>query len=459
MAGLTMTASVMDASNHSTEKCMSKVLESLKEYCIGMFDFKLTKYQAEFAHSCLTSKRVIAVFCRQSGKSETTAKIAIIKARLKDKANVLIFAPTDRQTGLMAEKIGLTIAKMPYHSEFHIDRQTQREFYFSNGSAIICETVGDSGETIRGYTADVIILEEAGSIKDSIVHSVILPMGATKDADIIKIGTPRGMNHFFESSKNSDYKIHRIGWKQAVEEGIVKVSYVEEMKANLPSDRFRTEMEAEFIADEDAYFGYDLIEKCVKPIPEESTAQPNAEYYLGADIARMGKDSTCFIIMKKTDEGNMVVKIVDIPKCTLDYVIDKINQLHNSFNFSRIFIDETGLGAGVRDVLARSHNPARALPPGRYGLSKIYDVIVGVKFTVQSKIDIYSNLKVLMEQGKLSYPHNSKLISQLRDFRYELTANDNVKLHHSEYGFDDYCDALALAAQGDKDAGFVMDFV
>lgn len=434
-------------------------IADLTEYCKGMFDFTLTNYQARFANSCLTRKRVIAVFCRQSGKSETTAKVSIIKARLRSNCKVLIFAPTDRQTGLMAEKIQMTLAKMPYWRDFHVDRRTAREFYFSNGSAIICETVGDSGETIRGYTADVIILEEAGSIKDSIVHSVILPMGATNNADIIKIGTPRGMNHFYESSKSGDYVLHRIGWKEAVDEGIIQLSYVEEMKANLPSDRFRTEMEAEFIADEDAYFGYELIDKCVKPIIEEDKAGENAEYFLGADIARMGQDSTCLIILKRDADANKVVKIIDIPKSTLDYVIDKINELHELFEFTNIFVDETGLGAGVRDMLARTHNPLRPAPPGKYKASKIFDRVVGIRFTIQSKIDIYSNLKVMMEQGKIQYPHNTKLISQLRDFRYETTIAGNVKLHHSEYGFDDYCDALALAAQGAKETGFVMDFM
>lgn len=357
----------------------------------------------------------------------------------------------------MAEKITTTIGKMFYLSEFHIKRQTQREFFFSNGSSIICETTGDTGENIRGYTADVIILEEAGSIKDSIFHSVILPMGATTNAKVIKIGTPRGMNHFYESFRSGEYNVHQITWKEAVNEGIISQSYVDEVRSQVPLQQFQTEMEAMFIADEDAYFNYELVDKCVSEISEINSPAEDKEYFLGADIARLGQDSTCMMIMEK-GTPNKIVKIIDIPKSTLDYIIDKINQLYDTWNFSKIYIDETGLGAGVKDVLAKSHNPLKP----QIGFKKhnvlISDKIIGTRFTLQSKIDIFSNLKVMMEQGLIKYPKNSKLISQLKDFRYETTESGNVKLHHSEYGHDDFCDALALVAQGNKVGGYIVDW-
>lgn len=437
------------------------------EYSKGMFDFKPAEYQLDFWHSCLNSQRVIGVFCRQSGKSETTSKIAIMLARVIVRAPILIFAPTDRQAGLIAQKVDGTVKKMPYLQHFHLQRKSLREFYFSNGGTIVCETTGDSGETIRGYTAGAIIMEEAGSIKDSIVHTSILPMGAHTDPKIIKIGTPRGMNHFYESSLSDEYVVHQIPADVAVKAGIVREEYVEEMKRTLTDQDFRAEMLAEFIPDSDAYFPYNLIESCVFEEPDSHPQMNNLDsppkdaggtYWLGADIARLGQDSTCLIILKK-GEPNKVVEIIDIPKSTLDYIIDVIEKLHLKYHFERMYIDETGLGAGVRDVLARKHNPLRA-DRNITTTKRTFDMadrVAGVRFTLQSKLDIFSNLKVLMEQGLLKFPRNPKLVAQLRDFRYETSESGNVKLHHSEYGHDDYCDALALAAQGPKVGGYVYD--
>lgn len=437
-------------------------LAQVSEYMRGMFDFRPKIYQQLFTVDCMTKPRVVGVFCRQTGKSETTSKIAIMKARKKtnskgihfDTYNVLIFAPTDRQTGLIAEKIRASIRKMPYLSYFHIIRETQREFYFSNGAAIICETTGDSGETVRGYTAHCIILEEAGSIKDSIIQSAILPMGLTTDADVIKIGTPRGKNHFFESSISPLYAIHRYDYKFAIQEGLITQDYIDEMRRTLPDIIFRTEYGAEFIEDQDAYFSYDLVSRCtdinLNWLGEEY--KPNCRYYIGCDIARLGQDSTCItIICVNPDNTAQVVHIVELQKVTLDIVITKIEELIAKYHPARVFIDETGLGAGVTDILAKKYNIPRlqqgaqitGFPANReYG-----DKIVGTKFTIQTKLSMFGNLKALMDIGKLKYPNHPKLIAQLRDFRYEITENQNVKLHHSLYGFDDFVDSLALAAK------------
>ena len=432
-------------------------LEVINEYNTVLFDFSLTSYQLDFFYSCMNYKRVVAVFCRQSGKSETTSKVAIMMARHITDNPVLIFAPTDRQCGLIALKIVNTVKKMLYLEDFHIIRQTQREFYFSNGGSIICETTGDNGETIRGYTAGAIILEEAGTIKDSIIHNSILPMGAHTDPPIIKIGTPRGMNHFYESSMDETYQIHQIPWMIAVKEGILAQSYVDDMKNTLPIETFKTEMLAEFVPDEDAYFSYKLIEGCTDMNLKEQGRLEGQTYFLGVDIARSGKDHTVLMIIKK-GEVSELVRIVDIPECTLDRVMDRIEELHFEYGFEKIYLDETGLGAGVRDVLARKYNPYK--PMNSMSSNRTFsmaDLIVGTHFTIQSKVDIFSRLKVLMEQGKLKLPNNRKLISQLRDFRYEMTDSGNMKLHHSEYGFDDYCDSLALAVQGLGSDGYILD--
>ena len=52
-----------------------------------------------------------------------------------------------------------------------------------------------------------------------------------------------------------------------------------------------------------------------------------------------------------------------------------------------------------------------------------------------------------MQNNKIVYPNHPKLIAQLRDFRYELTDRQNVKLHHSDRGFDDFCDALVMCVK------------
>lgn len=144
-----------------------------------------------------------------------------------------------------------------------------------------------------------------------------------------------------------------------------------------------------------------------------------------------------------------MVFIKEIPKNTMDEAIDYIKYLHNRFKFQKIICDSTGLGAGVSDVLSRDLNPPKTLKQDTYKTPHdSVDIVIGVTFTQKNKMDIFSNLKLLMEQGKLLIPNHKKLIFQLKDFRYETTESGNLKLHHGEGNRDDFCDALACAAHG-----------
>ena len=170
---------------------------------------------------------------------------------------------------------------------------------------------------------------------------------------------------------------------------------------------------------------------------------------LGFDAARMGEDSSAYIIIEEGEDNNThkVIFIKEVKKNTMDEAIDYILYLHNKFKFRKIVCDSTGLGAGVVDVLAKKLNISPNIKQQTYGTKlNQQDIVVGLTFTIKNKEDAFSNLKLLMEQGKLKIPNHKKLIFQLMDFRYETTASGHLKLHHSEGGHDDLVDALCCAA-------------
>lgn len=417
-----------------------------------MFSTWLYSYQQLFLYDCLNNQRVIGVFCRQTGKSMTIAILSIIEALKKENAHIVIVAPTDRQAGELFEKITIFIQRSPIIQE--IENITKRELRLKNGSRISAFPCGDTGANIRGMTANVLIEEEAAFIKDSINNQVLMPMVAATNGKVIKISTPFGMNHFYNDSIGNNYKLHCYDWRYAVKENHFSIDFIKEQKRLCTDLEFRTEYCAEFIPDQDNYFSFELIKSCICDIELIFSPMQGKQYYLGGDIARLGSDSTVLVIIEKGDvnQKNKVVNIIEIKKCTLDIAIEKILELHNTFKFKKIFIDETGLGAGVTDVLARKLNPSYS-SNNIMQQTKTYnstDIVIGVTFTIKTKMDIYSNLKILMEQRKLIYPDNRKLIYQLQDFKYEQTDSGNVKLHHSSGGYDDYCDAMALAVQGLK---------
>lgn len=227
-----------------------------------MFNIELYPYQELFLYDCLTKKRVVGAFCRQTGKSLTISILAVCEALKNPNGHIIIVGPTDRQAGELFEKIRNHIQNAPIKTE--VASFTQRQALMKNGCRISAFPCGDTGDNIRGMTGNVVILEESAFIKDSIINQVITPMVAATNGKIIKISTPFGMNHFYRSfQEDENYASHRYTWKDAVRVGHFTEEFIEEQRLQCSSLEFQTEYEAAFIPDEDAYFPYALVESCI----------------------------------------------------------------------------------------------------------------------------------------------------------------------------------------------------
>ena len=240
----------------------------IKDFC----DIELYPYQIDFLADCFETSRVCGCFSRQTGKSLCLSIFTALYAYRYDNKNVLIVAPTDRQAGELFDKIRYWIMGNP-RLIASITNITQRECRFKNGSRIVALPTGDSGYTIKGFTADAVIEEEAALIKNIIDAEVIMPMGASRpDLKIIKISTPKGKNHFYSDFNNSGWKSHRVDWEKALEVGQYNKEFVEEQRAKCDSLTWKTEWCAEFAEEEDCYFSYELVYSCIEDIPQEVKA-------------------------------------------------------------------------------------------------------------------------------------------------------------------------------------------
>lgn len=401
------------------------------------FKFWPYEYQKDFLIKCCREKRVAALWSRQTGKSTCIAMYAAYICLTNSNYPFIIIAPTQRQSSELYGKIRKVIQSSDLFYNF-IESSTQTELKFYNGSRIISLPSGDDGTNIKGFTGKTVVLEECGTMRDSVVNEAVTPMIAATDGQIIKIGTPKGKNNFWQScyGKETKYVLSHVPYTIPLKEKQYNEDFINEQRNNLTELEFKTEYEAQFIEDSDCYFKQELIENCVSDyiMWEDNSTQFSimhkfCSYYLGCDFARLGEDSTIITIVERKGNDLRVCYIEEIKHKKLTEVIGRIKQLDQVFNFANMCLDETGIGAGPTDMLEE------------YFVGKVQ----GVTFTVKSKEDMYSNLKKNMEQGRLKIPTLKKLFYELSDLRYEITGSGNTKIHHSEGGHDDYPDSLALA--------------
>ena len=386
------------------------------------------EYQQDFLDS--SSPRKAAICARQVGKTEMSAIEALHTATTNQGVTVLIVAPTQRQSSELFKRVRdhVSTGEIPPRD---VERETQTQIEFVNGSRIICLPAGTDGANIRGYTADEVLVDEAAFVPDEVFTSVILPMLATTDGTLALASTPFGKSGFlYEEAflgRGGEWDVVRV---ESAESPLVDGDFVEEQRDTLTADEFRQEILGEFVESSEKYLPRDVVMPCVRDDDPNERAALNAETtYLGVDVARAGEDRTVYVVM---DEAGDVVRVENEDKSNITGVVGRIKSLDADYDFRQIRIDENAVGGGVVDFA--EHDLGGKVQP--------------TPFTNESKQEMYQSLKKSLEDGEVSLPDHGRLVHELTALEYDYTPTGKLKVSHPTGGHDDHADALALTNLG-----------
>lgn len=212
------------------------------------------------------AQTVALLVCRQAGKSCVLASRGV--RELERGGTTICLAPAERQTREITRKVSqyLRVANLV------VERATQTEIETNNGGRFIA--VPASGATIRGYTADLLLVDEMAYLpghnggEDVIV--AMLPM-LKDDGQTFYASTPAGKanmfaNMFLEPSPD----VHRI---KVPGTSIPRLkARVERLRRQLSGTRFRLEVLCEFLTDGTSYFDLSIIEQAIS---EKGAICPN----------------------------------------------------------------------------------------------------------------------------------------------------------------------------------------
>ncbi len=205
-----------------------------------------------------TSKRTLLNCCGQSGKSTMAAVIGLHKALYVPGSVVLLLAPALRQSQELYQKVagfyrasGRTV---PATSE------TALTLSLSNGSRII-SLPGRDAASIRGYSADLLICDEASRIADDLYYST-RPMLSVSGGAMLALSTPWGRRGWWYEEW-----MHGPGWERyevnASQCPRITLEFLEEERAALPAGVYRQEYCNSFEETEDAVFAADHVARAI----------------------------------------------------------------------------------------------------------------------------------------------------------------------------------------------------
>ncbi len=204
------------------------------------------------------SARILLNCSRQSGKSTTSAMIALHRALYHPGSLVLVLAPVERQAKELFGKAAGMYRTLG--NPISPDSYRKLGMELANGSRI--EALPGSERTIRGYSGvDLLILDEAARVADDL-YFAIRPMLAVSGGALLMLSTPAGRRGVFFEEWSEGH-----GWERyevlASEVPRISETFLAEERRTLPSRIYRQEYECSFEDVEDAVFSFEDVQAAI----------------------------------------------------------------------------------------------------------------------------------------------------------------------------------------------------
>ncbi len=286
----------------------------------------------------------VVISGRQCGKSTATSILAARTALDIPNSFILIGAYVIDQAQLIFRKIKEYIFTKAKNKI--VGNVTLNFLELKNGSKILCRPVGDTGDGMRGYSATMLILDEAAFIPNRAWEAIEPVISVTKGRTIL-LSTPQGKRGFFyKASINPNYTARTVSARDCPRH---TKKYLDQKQAELSPVAFATEYLGEFLDDYNRKFTEDWI-KLVCVIDKKTVSLSRNNNYLGIDVAGNGPDDTTFEGFN-ADNPKSITQTLNIYSNTISgpKIERQIETLQKEHRYDRksIGFDSGGLGSGT----------------------------------------------------------------------------------------------------------------
>lgn len=142
----------------------------------------------------------IVMMGRQTGKTTLATLYILWYALFHKSKNIAVLANKAAQASEILLRIKNAYIKLPLWLQQGLRKWNNGEILMENETKIFCGA--SSSSSVRGKSIDLLLVDEFAFIDDNMatafMQSVFPTQAAKKDAMMILISTPKGMNHFYD---------------------------------------------------------------------------------------------------------------------------------------------------------------------------------------------------------------------------------------------------------------------
>ena len=237
---------------------------------------------------------------RQLGKSLMCANILLQFALSYRATTNILVSPTLAQARKIYKDIVNAIGE---NSAIKKKNETLLEIQFINNSQILFKSA-EQREALRGYTVNLLILDEAAYLPDSIAE-LVLPWTTVRNAPTVVVSTPNTKSGLFYEwyieglNPTPDSKIVTIDWNNFDTSEFLTPERIELYRKIMPKGQFRSEILGEFVDEGTGVFT--LLQDTFT-----STATTDTPLYLGIDFAN-GDGGDYTVVSGFNDKGEQAL--------------------------------------------------------------------------------------------------------------------------------------------------------
>jgi hypothetical protein len=395
------------------------------------------------------SSAVYRVICagRRAGKTRVFGTLALHQGVAVQESQVLIVSATDRSSKRMLKDIAGMAARAELLRDT-VDDESTSKLLLSNGSLIEC--VPASMGAVRSAEADLLIVDEAGFVDQSIWEAAEPTVISRPGSRVLICSTPWGApDHFFRSlweqgMLTPDEEVESWHWPSSISP-LVSEERLERLRERNSAEYFEREYLAIFGDVSGQYFAGADLDAAVDERPMlVPVGRPPAVG--GADWGQARDASTLVVVVTDGDateargDGRSVYRVVlarSWDRAPYHEVIADMVGVAAGFEFWSLVTETNGVGAMPSEELRRALVAA--------GLG---DPVAPVVTTLKSKADGFGLLRMLLQQRRLLLPQEAVgLLKELRALRFEQLPAGGVRISVPEsVGHDDLAMGLCLAA-------------
>ena len=384
----------------------------------------LDSWQKEYIFETPPEQDSFLLCTRQGGKTTAMSikAVELCVNHFKEGECVLISSLTERQAQLMLMK-ALVYAEEKYPKELAKgkDKPTMHRLFFKNGAGILCYAAGEEGDSTRGYTIKKLMVDEGSRMKETYFTSATPTLSVTHGSMDIA-STPAGTKNkygeetfFYKCSKDPNFKKWYISYEDNPRH---EKAFLDKERSRMTKMQFSQEYEAKFLDELLQFFPDELITKVMTR--KRGDAHAIDKNYLGVDVARKGSDDTVLLSVVKSDDKLFQIDMEITNNTYLTETVKRIKNLNARYDYTKIYIDTTGMGFGVFDPLLDDDDTKRKVVSVENDYRDLSADAEGTRKKI-SKVDLYNNLLNLMENSRIELFNEKEIENSLKSVQYEYS--------------------------------------